>query len=127
MAGVGVRQIAEHLGVNRVTVWRYLDGALQQRKKEIAEGAETLRAIEAEMIDGYIASLRPKALEGDLGAHRALLRWHERRARLLNLDLGEDKSASPVQIIVNTGIPDLPETVDGTYEEMPALGPGEAA
>lgn len=127
LAGVGVCQIADELRINRVTVWRYLDGALKQRKQEIVEGAETLRAIEAEMIDQYIASLRPQALAGDLGAHRALLRWHERRARLLNLDLREDDAQTAPQIIINTSIPGLGETIDGTYEEMPAIGSGESS
>lgn len=79
--------IAAELGITRETVWKLLTEALGDRAKEITERTDELRAIEHERIEGYIGQLRPMALAGDLGAHRALLRWHERLAKLLALDL----------------------------------------
>jgi DNA-binding CsgD family transcriptional regulator len=128
--GASSPEIARALNVSRQTAWRLISGALAERKAEIAERTEELRAIEHERYEQYIEKLRPMALAGDLGAHRALLRWHERLAKLLNLDLREDDVSTAPRFVVNVGIPEMPEppeTVDGTFEEIPAIGPGAAA
>ena len=125
VAGRSTPEIAAELGINRTTAWRLVRDALAVRKEEIAERAEELRAIEDARYEQYIASLRPKALEGDYAAHRALLRWHERKAKLLGLDLREDADTG-LNITVNAVPPWLREpAVDGEFEEMPQIGAGE--
>ena len=112
--------IAAALGVSRGTAWRLISEALQVRKEEATERTEELRALEHERYEGYIAQLRPLALAGDLGAHRALLRWHERLAKLLNLDLRPEEIGGPQVFVVNTALPPevMGETVEGEWEPV---------
>ncbi len=127
--GASSPDIARALGVSRTTAWRLIDDALRARREEIAERTEALRAIEHERIEQYIGQLRPLALAGDLGAHRALLRWHERLARLLDLDLQRELVQVVPEIHVNFAVPPLPaeapETVDAEPVELAALEAGE--
>ncbi len=128
IAGASSPRIAAVLGISRSQVWRLLSGALADRQDEIGEKTELLRAIEAERIEGYIAQLRPLALAGDLAAHRALLRWHERLARLLALDLDREveEGQEPVVIRIEMRLPgdrgeppEPPDVIeDAQFEEI---------
>ena len=73
---------------------------------------------------------------GDLAAHRALLRWHERLARLLALDLEHrEEGSEPTLYVIDMRPPDertdaaSPDVVevaeDAEFEELPALEAGE--
>lgn len=120
-AGMGNVAIAAELGCDRVTVWRLIREALEETGKEIAENAEALRSLEYERIERYISSLEAKAMAGDYQAHRALLRWHERLAKLLNLDLAEpeQQGANITVIAVPPWMRDEPqgEVIEGREVE----------
>lgn len=128
IAGKSSVEIGEALGVTRKTAWALIRDAMEQRREEIAEGAETLRAIETERCEGYIASLREAALAGDTAAHRALLRWHERLAKLQGLDVQRDAPEGPQVFLVETRPPWLRgEVIEGESvdaSDLPALGDG---
>jgi transposase len=124
-------EIAAELGVSRVTAWRLVSEALAARREEIADRTEELRAIEHERIEEYIGQLRPRALAGDMAAHRALLRWHERLARLLDLDLRREEREEDVTFNVifatpaERSSPGGAETIDGEIVEPLGLTAGE--
>jgi hypothetical protein len=93
---------------------------------EHEHGDAELRALEHERYEGYIAQLRPLALAGDLGAHRALLRWHERLAKLLNLDLRPEEIGGPQVFLVDTRKPwEREESVEGEWEPVGLPAPSE--
>lgn len=133
IAGHSSPEIGRQLGVSRETAWKLIREALTARREEIAERTEELRAIEHERIEEYIAQLRPRALAGDMAAHRALLRWHERLARLLDLDLQREEIVPDVKIEVLFESPDRRESreapVDAEFEEVlpRELGVGDVA
>lgn len=118
IAGRSSPEIGRELGVSRETAWKLIREALTARREEIAERTEELRAIEHERIESYITQLRPLALAGDLGAHRALLRWHERLARLLDLDLTRELVQEVPEIHVHFATPDerAEAPVEGEFE-----------
>lgn len=122
--GASSPQIAAALGITRKTAWKLVRDALAETKEVISERTEELRAIEHERIEGYIAQLRPMALAGDLGAHRALLRWHERLARLLALDLQPETSGpeSP-SFVIDVRLPDQREepAIEGVWHDASPL------
>lgn len=130
IAGKSSVEIGEALGVTRKTAWKLIVDAMEQRREEIAEAGDTLRAIETERCEEYIASLRPAALGGDPAAHRALLRWHERLAKLQALDLQKEPSEGPQVVVIDSRYPWQREEppIDGELVEPPALPPvGEGA
>jgi len=128
-------EIATELGVSRVTAWRLVSEALAARREEITERTAELRAIEHERIEQYIAHLRPLALAGDMAAHRALLRWHERLARLLDLDLRREEQVEPPQINVIFATPaeraaggaEVGGVIDLPMDEVAEIGSGDEA
>lgn len=117
IAGSSSAEIAEALKIHRSSVWRMLEEALADRRREIAEGTETLRALENAAIDEYIQSLRPAALAGDPAAHRGLIRWHERRARLNDLDLQREIEQAVPEVHVHFAVPPLPPEPGQTVED----------
>lgn len=94
MGGASSPQIAAALGISRTTAWKLVSESLAETKHLIAERTEELRALEHARYERYIASLAPLALDGDIAAHRALVRWHERLAKLLDLDLGQGETSA---------------------------------
>lgn len=107
-------QIAEQLGVSRISAWRYLRDAMEQRRGEIAEDAETLRAIEVERIEANLRSLQPGLEAGDPAAHRAALGWHQHLAKLQGLQLQADAAQGPQVVVVDARMPwERGDVIDG--------------
>jgi len=84
VAGATYEEIAEALGYSsRSAAWKAVWRAYRQG---LRDPAEHLRELESERLDRLQKAWWGKALSGDVGAFRYLLRLMERRAKLLGLD-----------------------------------------
>lgn len=88
LRGGTYREIAEEAGCSLSHAWRLVTRAVEAWNEEAAEGAEVLRRIEAERLDGITRRLWPLIDCDDpaLPAVDRMLRVMERRAKLLGLD-----------------------------------------
>ncbi len=84
--GLSYTRIAERLGCNRTTAYRYVKDALDALKSECDEHAEDVRRIELERLDSAQAALVKRVLSGDVRAIEVTLKIQERRARMLGID-----------------------------------------
>jgi hypothetical protein len=128
-AGKTYAAIGEALGVTDGRAAQLVSAALEETRKEIAEGAEKLRAMEVERIEEIAAGIYDAAKAGDL---RAIDRWvklRERYARLLGLDLQPGGDDGRAGVVIVTGLPAEVlrggEVVDGEAVELPAIGQGD--
>jgi len=82
-SGMGYEQIASELGyANKGTVHRIVSEALRARQDE---GVDVLRKLEMDRLETLLATLWPRAMDGDLDAVPGLLRIIESQCRLLGL------------------------------------------
>lgn len=85
-SSMGYKQIASELGyANKGTAHRVVSEALQARQ---SEGVDFLRKLEMDRLETLLATLWPRAMDGDLNAVHGLLRIIESECRLLGLHGG---------------------------------------
>ena len=114
MAGFSYPEIAAQLGIAVGTAYKYVAGSIAKTKKEAAETADEIRAVEVARLDRMLAVLAPMVEEGNLHAVDRVLRIQERRAAYLGLD------APKAQLVAVDGRPD-------TVRALMALVAGGAA
>jgi hypothetical protein len=85
--GLTMAGIAAALGMSRAGAHRAVVRALDATKREIAEEADALRALQLERIEAGIRALWPAYVRGELGAVDRMVRLLDRQARLCGLDL----------------------------------------
>lgn len=85
-AGATYSQIADELGVNTSTAWRYVSQALEELRHETHENALMLQELELQRLDQMQMVLWPRVLDGELAAIDRCLRVMADRRKLLGLD-----------------------------------------
>lgn len=83
LTGATYQAIADAMGVNKSTVKRWIDAAIDGVDKE---NAKQLVALENERLNRAMRAIWPKVIDGQLGAVDRLVKLSERRARLNGLD-----------------------------------------
>lgn len=83
LTGATYQAIADAMGVNKSTVKRWIDTAIDGVDKE---NAKQLIALENERLNRAMRAIWPKVIDGQLGAVDRLVKLSERRARLNGLD-----------------------------------------
>lgn len=125
IAGARTSAIAEAIGVSRQHVSKILTRALAVQVAETTERAEEWRAIQAARIEERIADLMPRAKAGNAAVDRALVRYFERQAKLLSLDLQREvEGQEPVVFRVEMRLPgerdEPPDIIEvSEFEEIP--------
>lgn len=84
--GHSYRSIANLMGVNVKTAYKYVQSEIIELREQTRDDAEAVRDIEVERCDELIMGLWPGATAGDPQVVAAVIRVMERRARLLGLD-----------------------------------------
>jgi len=87
--GMSTPQIADALGVHRVTAWGWIKEALAETVAAVHEHAGTYRAVQHERIEAAIGAIMPEVLQGNLGAVDRLVKLLARESSLMGLDLRE--------------------------------------
>ena len=83
LTGATYQAIADAMGVNKSTVKRWIDTAIDGVDKE---NAKQLIALENERLNRAMRAIWPKVIDGQLGAVDRVVKLSERRARLNGLD-----------------------------------------
>jgi hypothetical protein len=123
LAGEDFDAIAERLDITRRTALSLFSRAVENRKADIAERVDELRAIQLERIETGIVALWPAYSRGDLGAVDRMTRLLDRQARLLGLDLKPPDvtvDASQNVIVLPAWGEQAPQPVDGEARELEA-------
>lgn len=95
LKGLSYRDIADEMGMDRSTVYRYVHAAIKRIQKKYTEKANTLVTMERQKLDKLEVYLLKATREGDIKAATIMLKIMERRAKLLGLD---EPSKSEVKI-----------------------------
>lgn len=95
IAGATFEQIGERLGISKQAAHDTVVKALDQTRRETAEGAEVIRHTELTRLDALQTALWADAIKGDVQAVDRILKIMQRRAMLLGLD------APTVQAVVD--------------------------
>ncbi len=85
--GASYRAIAARLGVNEKTAWQDVQKALRALAALEQASAEEYRALELARLDNLQAAHWRMAMQGNIKSTQIVLRIMERRARLLGLDI----------------------------------------
>lgn len=106
--GMGYAEIAAEVGyANKGTAHRVISQALEARE---SQDVDFLRLIASERLERLLAALWPRAMAGDLGASRVLLRIIDMECRLYGLygqpttkkaKAGWDNCFGPPTVVIN--------------------------
>lgn len=80
------QRIADACGVSVSAAHQAVVRYLEETRAVSREAAEEVRRLELDRLDRMLASIGPKAEDGDLAAADRVLRIQERRAKLLGID-----------------------------------------
>lgn len=86
LKGLSYREIADEMGMDRSTVYRYVHAAIKRIQKKYTEKANTLVTMERQKLDKLEVCLLKATRDGDIKAATVMLKIMERRAKLLGLD-----------------------------------------
>ena len=86
LGGATVREIAEKLKCNPKTVLNDRKAALAELSEQEQQSARDYRAVEDARLNAMLLALWPDAQDGDLESIGAVMRIHERKARLFGYD-----------------------------------------
>lgn len=81
--GLIYREIAEKMGIGQTTAYQYVRDAVDEIPRE---NADIVLGIDLDRLDKALEALWPAVLEGDVKAIEAMLKIHDRRAKLFHLD-----------------------------------------
>ena len=81
--GLVYREIAEQMGIGQTTAYNYVSDAVDEIPRE---NADIVFGIDLDRLDKALEALWPAVLEGDVKAIEAMLKIHDRRAKLFHLD-----------------------------------------
>jgi hypothetical protein len=102
-AGLTFRQIGAEMGVTEQRAHQIVTQELARLNARRAEDAEAVTRLEVERLDALLATVWPKALEGDLPAFDRVLAVLARRAKLLGIDAERPANGVTMQNI-NVGV-----------------------
>lgn len=123
-------EIATELGVTAGAVSRMLTQTLEKIEVENLESAERLRTLEMVRLEKIGEALYWRAEQGELPAVDRYLKVRERYAKLLGLDLQQEKNEGGGVVIV-TGLPvelmGAGEVVDAEVVEIPQIESGDSS
>jgi hypothetical protein len=99
-AGLTFREIGERMGVSEQRAHAIVTQELARLNAKRAESAEAVTRLEIERLDALLSAVWPAAEKGDLAAVDRVLSVMHRRARLLGIDLADQKAATAPGIVV---------------------------
>jgi hypothetical protein len=123
-SGMSYREIGRALNVSHVQAWNDVMSCIDELKKQCAEEAAKVKAIEIERLDTALKAIWPAVLEGDLGAIDRLIRIQDRRSRYEGLD-APIKTESKVQYALDDFLEQIEEQENGQEEEADLHQPHE--
>jgi hypothetical protein len=98
--GLSYKEIGERMGISEQRAWTLVSLAFDYLNQRLAEKASTVQRLEASRLDQMFKGVWTKARGGDFKAIAAVISIMERRARLLGLDLADNKQAAPQANVV---------------------------
>lgn len=114
-AGLTFAAIGVQLGVSDEAARKAVNRALDATRVDIAQGADRLRALEAERLNRAAAILAPQIEAGHLRAHEIWLKNRARYAALLGLDLRPTANHLGAPTFVLTGRARAADVPDGAF------------
>jgi len=114
IAGNSYQKIAEALDYTLEGARQVIFRAMEVNRNATKESCDELRQIEVQRLDDLLASLWPKALNGDMKAVDRVLKVAARRAALLGLDMPQQ-----VQVAAVLATEDLSAILNSISDRVP--------